>query len=239
VKRWLAAFVFVWLALCARAWAQSESQAPDSPLWTPTAEAHAITLDGEELFVVRNALGPFTAAERAERAQRVLQRVADDPFFSADLIEVRSEENEGRLVYRGEVIGVVTALDALRERQTVEALLAQRLERVRAAVQAYRARRLPEANVQTGAFLALATLVLIAALVALARWRRRIRARADAPRAEGRLAALERRLGAGGAVVRVFERRGMGLVHVAITALLVLVYLEIVFALIPLTRAFA
>jgi len=238
LKRLLAAWLFVWLLPCSGVRAQDATRGEPERA-APQAEAHAITLDGEELFVVRNALGPFTAAERAERAQGVLQGVADDPFFSADLIEVRSDDHEGRLVYRGEVIGVVTSHDASLERQPLDALLAQRLERVRDAVQKYRARRLPEANLQTALYLGLATLALVAALVVLARWRRRIHARADAPRAEGRLAALERRLGAGGVFVRAFERRGLGLAHVAITALLVLVYLEAVFALIPLTRAFA
>ncbi len=215
------------------------ASAPPAFAQETASAGYSVRLEGAELFRVRRPLGPFTAQERAQRIEERLQAAADDPFFSTELVQVEVSEREGRLNYRGETIGIVTVEDAAAEGQPLEQVVAERLERTQAAVARYREQRLPAERSRTGLYLALATASLALLLSGVTRLHRRFAA-SDAlskphepPRSVNVLSQPM------AALVQTVRRRGLAWARIAAFCALVLVYLEVVFALVPLTRGFA
>lgn len=231
--RWLVACALAAVATIAPAAAQDVTPGPS------VSQGYPVSLDGEVLFRVRTPLGPISAAERARLAEQRLLAIAEDPFYTEDLLRVELEEREGRIFYRGEVVGLATMADAAAAELPLPDFLAGLAQRVKEAIAGYRERRLPEARFQAFLSLLLATAMLAALLYATARLHRRLLARTQAS-VEGDLARnLEHRLGITPARLRQYQERALRLVRGFAVVLLLLAYLQAVFSTVPMTRGYA
>jgi len=206
---------------------------------TSGGEGFPIRLDGEELFRVKNPLGPFTAQERAAAAQARLERIAEDPFYSPDLFEIRSTPQEAQLFYREQMVGVVTELDAQVSRTPLESLLADRVQRIEGAIARHREQQLPTARLKAALSFALATGLMLLLLRVVERLHRRLAARAQEARPEGLAAKLNRRLGLPRDRLTGYHLRCLRLLRGFLLLVIVLAYLQAAFSVVPLTRGYA
>lgn len=97
---WAACCVFL-LTPSGRAWAQE--QAPQAPSGAPVIH------HGDTLFLLHGAIGPFTAADRAEALSRRITAIADDPNLKAEQIVVA--DTAGAVDIRLDTIVVMTVTE--------------------------------------------------------------------------------------------------------------------------------
>jgi len=202
-------------------------------------EGYAVRLDGEVVLRVKTALGPITAEQRAALAEARLNRVANDPFYSAELFRVEVDEQEGRIYYRGELVGSVTRSDAAAKGLAVEEACAEIVAEVRTAIQHYRERRRPGRLLTAGLFLAGATLLAVLLVLFLRRTHRRMAERVQEGEQTGLARKLKERLGVPPQKVTEYRLRFLRLGRNALVLLVVLAWLQAAFGAVPMTRGYA
>ena len=219
--------------------ADAPAAAAASPAPRVVAPAVPVRLDGETVFSVRAPLGPFTVEERAAAAEVRLRRLADDPFYSAELFTVQEAEGVTRILYGETVVGHVTEQDAAGEGATREALAATAIAHVKQAIADYHARRQPAAKNRGWAVLGIAT-VAFAGFLALVGWaHRRVLARVDQFETRGTQRFLQKYLSVTAGRVAAIERRAIGFLRLAAIAVAALIFLQVAFTFFPLTRGYA
>jgi len=201
-------------------------------------EGANVTLDGEILLTVHAYLGPFSPEERAEASSRRLLRMADDPFYSEDLIRTEKAGLDMRVFYRDEVVGVISPEDARFLNTTPEEAAALVVERLEQAIERYRERRRPEQLLHAEIALGVATVLLVVVLLALrALYRRKIR-RAPKQAPVWFQHMVEHRKGISLEAYAVVQRRVLKATWVLATLLTVFVYAQFAFRTIPMTRGY-
>jgi len=199
----------------------------------------AVTFDGDTLYYVYTPLGPYSPEERAEITSKRILRLAQDPLFDEGMYTIELEDDKARIYYRGTLAGVVTPEEAAAAGTTPEDLAEQRIDIIEKAIDAYRRRRLPSSLLLAAVKLVVSTICLIALLVGGMRLHRsllkRVRARRVAVVAarerKERISLLDRTLG--------IQVQALRLLRPIAIVILVVVYLQYAFLLIPLTRSFA
>ena len=182
-----------------------------------------IRLDDEVVLHVKAGLGGFSAEDRARTAEARIQRIAGDPFYSADFFALREQGDSVAVLYRSEVVGMVTANDAADTPGGAGALASKMLEILKGAIERHHQRLLPAARLQATVIVAFATLVLIAVLLGIRRLFRKTTTR---------LAANPQ---------HHISRLQLQAIHgtkIALAAAAAAIYLETAFTVIPLTRAY-
>ena len=212
---------------------------PETANPAPAPKGIPVTLDGEVLYQITEPQGAFTKEERAEAAARRIHRMAEDPFYSPDLFEVRTENGQALVYYKSQVVGVVTAEDAETQGKSTEEVAADLVEKVKEAIKAYHGRRLPQERLRGEIAVGIATLILVVVMYGLVRLRRLVVAWVEAQKANGR----DFRFG-GDVVLKpehlaIIRRRLLGALTLAAMLGLVAVYLGFVFKTMPLTRGYA
>jgi len=205
----------------------------------PTAEAEEsaeVLLDGERVFEIRGSLGALSAHERATTAERTIEQIAQDPFYSPDLITVQATPGRALISYRGSVVGGVSEADAKRHGLTALEYAESIVRASRAAIALYRERRSPEQWTRAWISLGVATLILVALLWGLRRGAPRLEAYLDARRSQ--LLQLRDRPDLG-ATSRWLIKRVLGALSIALTIFLVIAYLQLAFTFVPITRGYA
>ena len=109
LRRAVCLAIFLTVLAARGASAQAGQAGADAAPQAMPVDGYPVELDGEELYRVVSGIGAFTAQDRAERAAEHIQRVADDPFYSPTLVEVRMQGADGAVYYRGELLGIGTA----------------------------------------------------------------------------------------------------------------------------------
>lgn len=231
-------------ALVPGAAAQGEAAAAPAASTEPVAaepqkELVPVRLEGQVLFYVRGNMGPFSARERAENAERRLERIVKDPFYSEDLITIRAEGGSALIFYREDLVGVTSQEDAALVGKTPEELASDVVQIAKDAIRRYREGRLPAQRLLSAVYVALSTLALIGLLYALRWGQRRAIAHVEQRRSAGASGLLEKQLGVHAGKLVEMKVRGLRLLRLFVTVLLVLVYLETAFTFLPMTRGFA
>ena len=204
----------------------------------PADEGARITLDGETVLTVHAPLGPFSPAERAEASTRRLRRMADDPFYSEDLIRTDQDGRDARVLYRDEVVGVITPVDAGFLNMSTGDAAARAAQVLKHAIKHYRERRRPEEVAHAEIALAVATVLLVAVLLALrAVYRRKLRRPPrHAPPWFERM--IEHRKGVTLDAYAVLQRRILKGTWILATLVVVIAYAQFAFRTIPMTRGY-
>ncbi len=210
---------------------------PSQPVSPPAAVP--VTMDGEILFYIRAQAGPYSAAERAEGAVDRLKRLADDPFYDPDLFSIEEEGDRATIMYQKALLGAVTQLDAAAEGVSPMTLAKQWVRAAKRGISLYRERRGPRERLYSIVTVVLATVILACLLYLLRRFRRWAREGLSGSRwripgirfQNSTLVPPER-------MAAVLQKVMNGL-HWALVILLVLIYLQVDFQAIPLTRGFA
>jgi small-conductance mechanosensitive channel len=131
-----------------------------------------VELDGSALFTVRG-VSSLPAAERARVIQERLVSIASDPAISIDSLHLVELDNATRIMAADRLIMTIANADASVEQVTIRELAATHMARVRDAIVGYRAARSPAALRASALNAATATVVLLAACIALSwfwRW---------------------------------------------------------------------
>ena len=198
----------------------------------------AVQLDGPTIFYLTEPLGPFSVEERAHGAEQRLLRIAEDPFFSESLLRVEHGSELSRLYYRDVSVGTASDADAAAQGLTRQQLAEVLLPRVVDAVTKYRLRKSPEEVTRSWLLLGLATLIAAALAFGLFRLHLHFVARVQATR-DPLTRQLQERLGVSPERTVRLKLSTFKLLYVAALVLLALVYLQVAFALIPMTRGYA
>jgi small-conductance mechanosensitive channel len=229
------------ILLAAGANAQTPPQTTGPPPASPPAPSETgvpVTLDGQVLFYVHNALGPLNPEERAASARRRLIRIAEDPFYSEDLFSIQKTDSETRVFYRGGLVGVVTAEDAASTHQSQEELASERIEIVKEAVSRYRERRAPTEWRRAQIGVAVATVALITLLLILRILHRWMSAIVERRRGAGIALRLQQQVVIDPDRLARLEQRGVRVGTAATALVLILLYLQTVFWFVPITRGY-
>lgn len=132
----------------------------------PLARADAptpapVTLDGQVAFTVRAGVASFTPADRAKLVQERLQRLARDGRFDPAALRLSPGDATLDVVAGDQVVVSVTDADARAAGRTREALAAEDLAGIRAALQSHREARSTRSLLLGGLYALLATTGLV------------------------------------------------------------------------------
>ena len=125
-----------------------------------------VELDGSVLLTVRG-VSSLPAPERARLIQERLTSIASDAAISIDSLHLLEAENATRIMAGDRLIMTIGSADASSEQVTIRELATTHMARVRDAIVGYRAARSPAALRANAIHAVTATLVLIAACLAL------------------------------------------------------------------------
>lgn len=235
-------------AIALLATASSALEPPPAP-GQPTADAPResvpdagvpVKLDGQEVFRLYGGyVGTMSVQERRARAEAILLRLADDPFYSESMLTLRSADEGAWIDYRGEPVALVDRTSPHLRGRSPEFRAAEIIDAVEQAIGHYRERREPAEWTRSILLLLGATLALALAIRLVLVAQRRLSAHLEDRGRSGRVL--------GGDVIRLgdsvrfaaFEVRVLRLVRVVVVVVLVLVYLQVAFAIVPLTRGYA
>jgi small-conductance mechanosensitive channel len=200
----------------------------DPPLPTPTqeeapAEGWPVTLDGEVLFHVRTPLGPFSAQERAEQSRERIERIARDPFYSAELLSIEEREDAVVVLYRGEQVGSLSLKEAEAYGAPAREVTEGVVRAVKDGVERYRERNRPREWIK-------GVLIILGAALALV-----LCVRGGASSSW----LFKRRRNLSAQKLLDFELRLLRLGRNTLIIVLALVLLEVAFLALPITRAWA
>lgn len=235
---WLALLLLALFASSRPAVAQAEDAAP--PAAQQAADAgFPVFLDGEELFRVHSPLGPFSAEERAEQSQERVERIANDPFYSPELLTVEERDDTVFVLYRGEQVGALTAKEAEVYGRPARELIDGILQTVKAAIEDYRESRRPREWLRgvlvilgSGLVLALLTRILL----------RRHAGLVERRNEHGAVLSkwiFKRRRSISAEKLLEIELRLLRWGRNALLVVLALVFLEVAFLALPITEAWA
>ncbi len=230
------------IVLVAAANAQGPPQTPARPPAAAPAPSEAgipVALDGEVVFYIHNPLGPFSAEERAKSARRRLIRIAEDPFYSEGLFRIQKTDTETLVFYRDDLVGMVTAQDAATLHQSQEDLASERIQIVEGAVARYRERRTPIEWRRAQIGVAVATVALVTVLLGLRSVHRWLSAIVERRRRAGVALRLQEQIVIDPGRLASVEQRAVRLGTAATALVLLILYLQIVFWFVPLTRGYA
>jgi small-conductance mechanosensitive channel len=228
-------------ALALAAAGAARAQEPAAATAQPAAvkrQGVPVVFDGETLFHVTKGLGPFSAEERAQGAQRRLALIADDPFYSSALFKIVPKPTAAEVYYRDHLVGLTTDEDTAATGVTPEDAAAALVQRVDDAVARYRARQAPLAWTRAVVMMGVATVSLALLVVALRRARRRLEglietriAGAPARGTRGLAAALEK--------TAPVQLKALRLLYFSALFAVTAVYLGVAFAAVPMTKGYA
>jgi small-conductance mechanosensitive channel len=206
----------------------------------PTRLAQPVTLGADTLFTIETAIGPFTAAQRAEAVHARLAELARDPFARLDTIVIAEIEGRSDLMIGDLVLTTVTEADAAAAGQTREALARARAQAISDGL----GRTALSRNLRSLALGVIYTMLATLAALLLLRGQRRLfdalrirldswqRARLGSIRVQNLEVLSADRIGA---VVTAFLK----LLRIALLLLLGYVYLLLVFSFFPWTSGVA
>ena len=141
-------------------------------------EQSSVVIDGRPVMAVRGVAG-LSARERADAIEERILALARDPDFDPATLQVVEADNASQVRAGDRLLFGVLDADAALEEMDRRSLAAVELRLVREAIVRYREARAPGQVVRGLRMAAIATLVLVAALVLLAWSSRRIAARAS------------------------------------------------------------
>lgn len=204
-----------------------------------TATSVAVTLGNAKVFSIRLPLGQYSSEERAEACSDKLVRVAEDPFYSEDLLRTEESEKKATIFYRNDAITVVTDKDAALLGASPAEAASTIVGAISDAVARFRQQRLPEVGWRLVTALGGSMFLLALSVLGLHRTHKRLAARVASKRGEGPIPE-----GVGALIIRAekaisVELKVLGLLRTMIGVLLFAAALGTVFVLIPLTRNFA
>lgn len=205
----------------------------------PAPAAAPVSLDGEILFYIRAKSGPFSAEERAEGAVDKLKRLADDPFYDANQFSIQEEEDRALMLYQKLPLGVITQEEAAAEGKSPITLAKQWVRAAKRGISLYRERRGPRERLVSIVTVVVATAILILLLFLLRRFRRWARTGLSGARWKIPEVRLQRAVLIPPVRMATILLKVMNLLHWMLVVLLVVIWLQIDFSAIPLTRGFA
>jgi len=233
----LASFGFsVMLATGAAAQAPPAPPPPPAPV---VEHAAPVTLDGETLYYVHDFMGILSPEDRAGVFNRKLKLLADDPFYSPELFASEDVDGTTRIHYGDAVVGLVTKEDVAATGMPSAEIATERISAITHAIAKHRRLQLPGARYRAFVAIAVATAILVLLLLGLRRGYRRLVKRIGASSPDARAAALAVRMGLRPNQVMGLELKILGILRVAFTLLLFVIYLQIAFSFLPLTRGYA
>jgi len=234
------ALVLLWLVSLAGA-ALAQQSPPAAHRKSPEVLGDAtagfpVRLAGEEVFRLYD---PYGAQEAVRIAEERLLRIARDPFYSSGLLTAQPGEEGIWVLYRDARVGFVSEEAAARAGVSAERRADEIIDAVEQAVARYHARQSPEEWTRALLLLALATGLLAGAIYLVVLLHRRVGAWVER-RSRSGLTVAGQRLGFRSAArLAAFQRRTFRFARGVLIALLVLVYLQTAFTIVPLTRGYA
>jgi small-conductance mechanosensitive channel len=244
-RRWRTALVVVLVgaALTLAAAGASPAQEPTTATQPGPAAAprgFPVALDGETLFFVAKGIGPFTAEERAQAAQRRLTLIADDPFYSSALFRIVQKPTAAEIYYRDHLVGIRTTEDMAATGEKPEEAANALVQKVDAAVTRYRARREPMAWTKAAAIMGAATVLLALLVLGLRRARRRLEVHIESRRAHALPDRTTERLAAAFELKTApIQRKALRLLYFSAVFAATAVYLGVAFTVVPMTKGYA
>ena len=198
-----------------------------------------VVLDGQTLYYVYSFMGVLSPEDRADAVNRKLKLLSDDPFYSPGLFSSQDEDGITRILYGDSVVGIVSREDIEATGEPGPKIAAERIDAITKAIAQHRHNQLPKARVEAATVFVVATIALVLLLFGLRRGYRRLGALIAVSRPDAREKALAARIGMPAERVITLELRLLGFLRVVVGILIFIIYLQIIFSFMPLTRGYA
>ena len=209
---------------------------PPAPVVEHTAP---VTLDGETLYYVHEFMGILSPEDRAAAVSRKLKLLADDPFYSPQLFSSEDVDGTTRIHYGDAVVGLVTKEDVVSAGVSSSEIATGRISAITQAIAKHRRLQLPKARYRALVVIAVATAILVLLMLGLRRGNRRLVQWVGATVPDARATALAVRMGLRPEQATLLGQRALGFLRVVVTIVLFVIYLQIAFSFLPLTRGYA
>jgi small-conductance mechanosensitive channel len=214
--------------------------AAPTPPPAPVVEHIApVTLDGETLYYVHEFMGILSPEDRAAAVSRKLKLLADDPFYSPQLFSSEDVDGTTRIHYGDAVVGLVTKEDVVSAGVSSSEIATGRISAITQAIAKHRRLQLPKARYRALVVIAVATAILVLLMLGLRRGNRRLVQWVGATVPDARATALAVRMGLRPEQATLLGQRALGFLRVVVTIVLFVIYLQIAFSFLPLTRGYA
>jgi small-conductance mechanosensitive channel len=222
--------------------ALSSAEVTPTPPKTQEAklQGYPVMLGDQTLFYIKDVKG-FPAENRAKAIDERIKKVADDPRISITSVTTSAYEQPATVIMIGdEVLMAVLEEDALAESRPRKEIAAEYSQKLKTAIEKYRAERSWK-NIATAAlFTLIATLVLIAALYLINKLyhkgETRIQAWLDLKKVHIGIQTFEV---VRAERVRVLLMGGLRMIQVFIILLIIYAYLHLSLSFFPWTKPFA
>jgi len=96
-----------------------------------TARSASVVLNGDTVFTVYSALGPYQPSERANIIQRRIDRILSNEAFQADSLRLFENEVSTDVIYDDQVVLTITEADAVPLGRARQELAGQTLEKLK------------------------------------------------------------------------------------------------------------
>ena len=203
-------------------------------------QGYPVTLGDQTLFYIKDVKG-FSAENRAKNIDERITKIAEDPRIPITSVTTAAYEQPATFIIIGdEVVMAVLEEDALAEGRPRKEIAAEYSQKVKTAIEKYRADRSFKSIATAALFTLIATLVLIAALYLINKLyhkgEARIQAWLDSKKVHIHIQTFE--------VVRAERIRtlfmgGLRMIQVFIILLLFYTYLHLSLSFFPWTKGFA
>jgi small-conductance mechanosensitive channel len=227
------------LAFSALLAAVAAAETPAPPPAPIPERAAPVTFDGATLYEVRGFMGILTPEERAKLAERKIRQLADDPFYSPELFTSDEADGATTIRYGDGIVGMVTKDDALVAGAPSDEVATNRLAIVKQAIARHREAQMPRAKIRALVIGLIATVLLVLLLHGIRGLYQRTAAYVERSRSSRVFTLLEEHLKLAADRVVAVEIHGLKLARLAVTLIVVVIYLQVVFSFVPLTRGYA
>ncbi|NET48413.1 MAG: mechanosensitive ion channel family protein [Merismopedia sp. SIO2A8] len=129
-------------------------------------DGYPVRLAGEDLFVIQERVGSFSAEERAAIMSQRIQAIAADPLIQVSALTTEAQETSANIILQNKVIVTITEADAKAARQPPQILVDDYRIRIQTAIRRYREERSQEHLVR-GALFSLVSVVALIAILGL------------------------------------------------------------------------
>jgi small-conductance mechanosensitive channel len=227
--------------------AATQAPPPAAPAATPSAQPETphvdrgapVVFDGRTLYYVHSFMGILSPEDRASAVNRKIKLLADDPFYSPELFSTQDVDGTTRIIYGDSVVGLVTTEDVTATGEPSAKIAAERINAITTAIKQHRKLQLPQARTRAIVSIIITTTALVLLLLGVRRGYRKLVKSINAARPDARERALAARMGVRPESVATVELRLLGFLRVVVTILLFVIYLQIAFSFLPLTRGYA
>ena len=218
-----------------------QEEQPAAPSKETKALEKPVMLGNQTLFNISSEIEGFTAAKRAREISKRITKIADSTRFSIESLTTSDFNSPLTLIVVGdEIVMSILDQDAVTKGKSRQVLAAEYAEVIRSAIEKYRRDRSLEVRIYGAVYTLIATIIFIAVLIFLGKFKHKIDRRIDA-RFTGWKKGLQIQSFeiVRGEKINEMLKGGIKAIRLILVLIFLYIYLQLVLGFFPLTRSVA